>query len=80
MRLTATLFAYLLSLGVVGVIAFFAVIILAGPHSGLLPSWLEDVVLALGWLAALVVPGIVALRVWRRGAPAVAGGGPSCDS
>lgn len=66
MRLLATAFTYLLVFGVVSVVAFFAVIILAGPHSGLLPAWMETVVLIAGWVAVLVLPVLGARRVWRR--------------
>jgi hydrogenase-4 membrane subunit HyfE len=50
----------------IAVITFFMVIFLAGPHSGLLPSWLEGAVLVLGWLAVLIMPVLVARRVWRH--------------
>lgn len=66
MKLLPVIFSYLFALAVTVPVAFFAVIILAGPHSGLLPSWLEAIVLALGWLAVLVVPVLVARRVWLR--------------
>lgn len=62
----ATALAYVVSLAVVVVLAFFTVLVLAGPHAGLLPSWLEPVVLAIGWLAVLVLPVLVARLVWRR--------------
>jgi hypothetical protein len=48
----------------VSAISFFVVIILAGPHAGLLPAWLEMVVLFLGWLAVIVIPIMAAIRVW----------------
>lgn len=66
MKLLPVIFSYLFALAVTVPVAFFAVIILAGPHSGLLPSWLEAIVLALGWLAVLLVPVLVARRVWQR--------------
>lgn len=74
MRLVATAAAYLASVLVVAAVAFVAVLFLAGPHAGLLPHWLEAVVLALGWLAVLVVPFFPARAVWRRlSRPATAG-------
>lgn len=66
MRILVTAFAYVASLVAIAVIAFFVVISLAGPHAGLLPSWLEAVVLGLGWLAVLILPILVARKVWHR--------------
>lgn len=66
MKVVATAVAYMVSLAVVAALSFFAVLIFAGPHAGLLPSWLEPVVLGIGWLAILVLPVLVARVVWRR--------------
>lgn len=67
-RIVPTLIAYLIALVLVAAITLPAVLFLAGPHAGLLPSALEALVLGLGWLAVLVVPLLVARRVWiRRG-------------
>ncbi|MCF8199751.1 MAG: hypothetical protein K9J42_13360 [Sulfuritalea sp.] len=66
MKVIATAVAYIVSLVITAAISFFAVLILAGPHAGLLPSWLEPVVLGIGWLAVLVVPVLVARLVWCR--------------
>lgn len=71
MRLLLTIGAYLATLAVVAAAAFLAVIVLAGPHGGLLPRALEGAVLVIGWLAVLVVPAWVAWAVWRRGRPAM---------
>ncbi len=65
-KILSTILAYLLALVVVACIAFVVVIVLAGPHSGLLPYWLEGVVGAAGWLAVLVLPILLARKVWRR--------------
>lgn len=65
MRLLITAIAYLVSLVVVAAIAFFAVLFLAGPHGGVLPGYLEPVVLLLGWLAVLGLPAFAAFRVWK---------------
>lgn len=65
-RVLLTLAAYAVSLAVVAVVTLFAVIVLAGPHAGLLPGWLEGVVLALGWVTVLALPVALAGRVWRR--------------
>ncbi|MFZ5724638.1 MAG: hypothetical protein ACOY33_13380 [Pseudomonadota bacterium] len=66
MRILLTILTYLLSLLLVAVVAFGAVIVLAGPHSDLLPGFLQAVVFGLGWLAVLLLPVLAALRVWRR--------------
>lgn len=67
-----TAVVYLLALGVIAASMFFAVMVFAGPHAGLLPSWLEPVVLIIGWLVVLVVPAWLASRVWLRLRPAAA--------
>jgi hypothetical protein len=66
MKILATFLTYVLALVVVACIAFVVVIVLAGPHAGLLPSWLEAVVASAGWLAVLALPIILARKVWRR--------------
>lgn len=66
MKIAATAVAYIVSLVLTAVVSFFVVLALAGPHAGLLPSWLEPVVLGMGWLAVLVAPVLVARVVWRR--------------
>ncbi|HEX5802965.1 MAG TPA: hypothetical protein VFY24_08055 [Azospira sp.] len=77
MRYVASAAAYLLSLVLTAAIAFVVVLVVAGPHAGLLPSWLEAVVLGLGWLAVVVLPLLVARKVWRRfGRPAAPGDSP----
>ena len=65
-RLAIVVATYVASLVIVASIAFVVVILVAGPHSGLLPHWAEGAVLALGWLAVLIVPFVVAGVVWRR--------------
>lgn len=76
MRVLLTVTAYLGTLAVVAVAAFFLVIVLAGPHAGLLPHALEVLVLVLGWLAVLGLPGWVAWIVWRRTGRAMPSNGP----
>lgn len=66
MRILLTIVVYIASLAFVAAVSFFAVIFLAGPHAGLLPNWLEAVVLILGWLAVIVVPLLSARYAWRR--------------
>jgi hypothetical protein len=65
MRVLVTLLAYLLSLVLIAVTAFFAVIFLAGPHGGVLPSSLHTATLVLGWLCVLLIPMLVARWAWR---------------
>jgi hypothetical protein len=78
MRLLATALAYLLSLVVIAAISLATVLLIAGPHSGMLPSWLEPWVLGLGWLVILFVPALIARSVWRRlGRPAHPPGSPT---
>jgi hypothetical protein len=57
---------YLVSLLVVAALSLGTVLLVAGPHSGLLPGWLEGVVLALGWIAIFLVPMLPTRWVWRR--------------
>lgn len=66
MRLLLAIAVYLLALVVIAAAAFFGVMVVAGPHAGLLPQWMEAIVLAAGWIAVLVVPVLAARRVWRR--------------
>lgn len=66
MKYIATAVVYIVTLAVVAVLSFFTVLVLAGPHAEILPSWLEPVVFVIGWLAVLVLPVLVARLVWRR--------------
>jgi hypothetical protein len=47
-------------------LAFFAIIVLVGPHGGLLPSSLRGVVIGIAWVLVLGVPALVARKVWQR--------------
>jgi hypothetical protein len=58
--------AWLLATVVVLPVIAFGVIALAGPHGGILPSFLHPVVLVLGWLLVLGAPAFVARAVWKR--------------
>ena len=62
--------AYVASLAIVAIVSFFAVMVVAVPHAGLLPQWLEVIALGLGWVAVLVLPALVARAVWRRSSKA----------
>jgi uncharacterized membrane protein len=66
MRALLTLFAWLLATAILAPVCFFAVIVLAGPHSSMLPSFIQPGVLLLGWLVLLTVPILIARAVWRR--------------
>lgn len=64
-RVFVTFASYLGSLVIVAAIAIVLVLILAGPHAGLLPGWAENTVLLLGWVSVVVLPIITARKVWR---------------
>ena len=66
MRLLITLLVFVGTLLPTAFGAFFAVMLLVGPHGGILPSSLESATLALGWLCTLIVPLLIARRTWRR--------------
>lgn len=66
MRGFLTGLTYIVSLLVVAALSLGIVLLVAGPHSGLLPGWLEGVVLALGWVAIFLVPMLPTRWVWRR--------------
>ena len=66
MKYALTALTYLVSFALIGVVSFFVVIFLAGPHAGLLPEPLEVFVGIVGLLAVLVLPILVARTVWKR--------------
>ena len=66
MRALLTLLAWLVATAILAPVCFFAVIVLAGPHSSMLPSMIQPAVMLLGWIAFLVAPIFVARAVWRR--------------
>ena len=66
MKIAITALAFLGSLLVVAAVTLVVVLVLAGPHAGLLPQPLEIVVALAGWIVVLVVPFVVARKVWRR--------------
>jgi len=65
-RWLLALLAWLGSLVLLAPLCFFAAIVLAGPHSSILPSFLQPLALVLGWASVLVVPVWFARVVWRR--------------
>lgn len=66
MRWFFAILAWLLSVVILGAVIFVAVLVLAGPHSSMLPSAIQPVVLLLGWAIFLAAPVFVARWVWRR--------------
>jgi hypothetical protein len=62
----AALFAWLLATAVLVPLSIFLVLVLAGPHGGLLPSHLGPAVLVTGWALALGGPLLAARSVYRR--------------
>lgn len=54
---------------ILGPIMFVLVMILAGPHSSVLPSALQPLVLIAGWLVFLAAPPLIARWVWIRRHP-----------
>ena len=66
MRIIITVLTFLVSLTVTGIVVFFLVFFLAGPHGGILPSSFYTATLIFGWLLVVAIPIIVARWVWRR--------------
>lgn len=64
-RLALALLAAAGTAGLMFPLVFFGVLVLAGPHGGLLPEVLAPWVLGAGWLLLLLVPVWVGLRVWK---------------
>jgi len=65
-RWVLTFLGWFISVGLLAPVCFSAVIGLAGPHGGILPSYLQPFVLVVGWALLLIVPVCVARAVWRR--------------
>lgn len=57
---------YLVALALIAPLMAFAVLVVAGPHSGLLPATLEPVAALLALAVALVLPALIARAAWRR--------------
>ena len=58
--------AYVVGVPLVAVVLFLPMMIVAGPHSDLLPQPLQTMVVLLCWLAVFVLPAIGAKRFHRR--------------
>lgn len=65
MRWVLVILAWLGAVAVLGPVIFFVVILLAGPHSSMLPSAIQSLVLITGWVVFLAGPVLVARSVWR---------------
>ncbi len=74
MRIVTTALVYLATLVGIGACAAFAALVLAGPHSDLLPRVLQFATLVLGWSAVLVLPVLAARWTWRQLSARRAGG------
>jgi hypothetical protein len=61
-----TVLAWALSIALLAPVCFLGVIVLAGPHSSVLPALLQPIVFALGWVVFLVAPVLIARAVWHR--------------
>jgi hypothetical protein len=66
MRWVLVFLAWLVSAVVLGPLMFAVAIMLAGPHSSILPSSAQPVVLLIAWAVFLIGPLIVAASMWRR--------------
>jgi len=58
--------AYLAALAIVALVVFFGVLVLAGPHGGLLPPRWTGLALAFGWLVVAVLPLLAARWTWLQ--------------
>ena len=57
---------YLVTLLVTAVVCFYSVIILAGPHGGLLPDAFQPAVLIAAWLILIVLPPVLTSLAAKR--------------
>ena len=65
-RAAVTFIAWSASALLIAPLCLFAGLLLAGPHSSMLPSFLQPVVWVFGWLVVLAAPLLAARWVWRR--------------
>jgi hypothetical protein len=66
MRWAVAIVVWIVGVVVLAPICFFAAIVLAGPHSSMLPSAIQPAVLIAGWLVLLTAPVLVARAAYRR--------------
>lgn len=69
MRYVVVSLTFIGTLLIMAVVGFFAIMLFAGPHSDILPRWLNTPVFLLVWALVLVTPVLVARRVWRSLSP-----------
>ena len=62
MRILLTALFYAASLVLVASVPFFLVLLLAGPHSDMVPGGLHVVTILLGWVSVLALPALAARR------------------
>jgi membrane protein DedA with SNARE-associated domain len=65
MRIFGTCVVFFVALAVTAAVTLFAVLLLAGPHGGVLPSSLHSATLVLGWLVVAIVPIFAGRWAWR---------------
>lgn len=65
-RLFLSALTYLAALALVAAAAIFSVLLIAGPHSDIVPESMKWLVLLVGWVCVLVLPVLVARKVWKR--------------
>ena len=65
-RWLLALVAWVVSTAVLAPLLFVVVVVLAGPHSSMLPSAIQPAVLLLGWITLFAAPVWIARKVWQR--------------
>lgn len=55
---------FIVSLAALAPVLFIVALVLAGPHSDVLPGMVQPAVLGAAWIALLVVPLVLARRVF----------------
>ncbi|MBL8516209.1 MAG: hypothetical protein JNM76_04475 [Betaproteobacteria bacterium] len=66
MRALILAVVFVVTLVLTAVAAFVLVMVLAGPHGGLLPRAFEPIVFIVGWVAVLAIPTATTVWAWRR--------------
>jgi hypothetical protein len=66
MRVLLTVITWLVATAILVPLCFFAAIVLAGPHSSVLPSVIQPAVPLLAWVVVLAGPILIARVVWRH--------------
>ena len=65
MRWLLAVATWLVAVVVLAPMLSFVTMILAGPHSSTLPSWMQPAVLVLGWAVLLGGPVFAARMTWK---------------